>query len=49
MALVGALSVMLLHDSFVASPRLAEPLGPDRVVVGDEVRLAQGPGAVRRR
>ncbi len=43
MALVGALSVMLLHDRFVASPRLAEPLVPDRVVVGDEVRLPKAP------
>jgi hypothetical protein len=37
MALVGTLSVMLLHDRFVASPRLAEPLVPDRIVVGDRV------------
>ena len=43
MALVGALSVLLLHDRFVASPRLAEPLTPDRVVVGDEVRLPKAP------
>ena len=43
MALVGALSVMLLHDRFVASPRLAEPLVPDSVVVGDEVRLPKAP------
>ena len=42
MALVGALSLMLLHDRFVASPRLAEPLVPDRVVVGDEVQRSQG-------
>jgi hypothetical protein len=39
MALVGVLSVMLLHERFVASPRPAEPLVPDRVVVGGEVRL----------
>jgi asparagine synthase (glutamine-hydrolysing) len=39
MALVGVLSVMLLHERFVADPRPAEPLVPDRVVVGDEVRL----------
>ena len=37
MALVGVLSVMLLHDRFVASPRPAEALVPDRVVVGDQV------------
>ena len=44
MALVGVLSVMLLHDRFVASPRPAEALVPDRVVVGDEVR-ASAPAA----
>ena len=43
MALVGALSVMLLHERFVASPHLAEPLIPDRVVIGDEVRIPQAP------
>ncbi|HEU4451382.1 MAG TPA: asparagine synthase (glutamine-hydrolyzing) [Gaiellaceae bacterium] len=42
MALVGVLSTMLLHERFVASPRLAEPLVPDRVVVGTDVRV---PGA----
>ena len=39
MALVGVLSTMLLHDRFVASPQLADPLVPDRVVVGDELRV----------
>ncbi len=43
MALVGVLSVMLLHDRFVVSPRPAEPLVPDRVVVGDELRSARAP------
>ncbi len=43
MALVGALSVMLLHERFVASPRLADPLVPDRVVIGDQVRVPQAP------
>jgi len=43
MALVGVLSTMLLHDRFVASPRLAEPLVPDRVVVGDELRSRPAP------
>jgi hypothetical protein len=38
MALVGILSTMLLHETFVASPRLAEPLAPDRIVVGAEVQ-----------
>jgi asparagine synthase (glutamine-hydrolysing) len=43
MGLVGALSVMLLHDRFVENPRLAEPLVPDRVVIGDRVRVSQAP------
>ena len=38
MALVGVLSVLLLHDRFVARPRLAEPLVPDRVVIGDQCK-----------
>ena len=38
MALVGALSVMLLHDRFVERPRAPQPLVPDRVVVGDRLR-----------
>jgi asparagine synthase (glutamine-hydrolysing) len=37
MALVGVLSVMLLHDRFVAGPQPAEALVPDRVVLGDRV------------
>ncbi len=45
MALVGVLSVMLLHDRFVERPPLAEPLVPDRVVVGGEVRVPQAPAA----
>jgi asparagine synthase (glutamine-hydrolysing) len=43
MALVGVLSTMLLHDRFVEHPRLAEPLVPDRVVVGDLVRSPPAP------
>jgi asparagine synthase (glutamine-hydrolysing) len=43
MALVGVLSVMLLHDRFVARPRPAQPLVPDRVVVGDELRSTRAP------
>jgi asparagine synthase (glutamine-hydrolysing) len=43
MALVGVLSTMLLHDRFVASPELAGPLVPDRVVVGDELRVSHKP------
>jgi asparagine synthase (glutamine-hydrolysing) len=37
MALVGAVSTMLLHDLLVAEPRLAPPARPTRVVVGDRV------------
>jgi asparagine synthase (glutamine-hydrolysing) len=37
MALVGALSVMILHDRFVESPKLAAPLEPARVVIGAKV------------
>jgi asparagine synthase (glutamine-hydrolysing) len=43
MALVGVLSVMLLHDRFVENPRLAEPLVPDRVVVGDRLQRPPAP------
>jgi asparagine synthase (glutamine-hydrolysing) len=38
MALVGALSIMLLHDQLVANPVLAEPLKPARTVIGDVVQ-----------
>jgi asparagine synthase (glutamine-hydrolysing) len=38
MALVGALSIMLLHEQLVASPVLAEPLKPGKTVVGDAVQ-----------
>lgn len=34
MALVGAVSLMLLHDRMVQAPTLARPLEPTRVVVG---------------
>ena len=37
MALVGAVSVMLLHDRLVARPTLAPALEPTRAVVGDRV------------
>jgi asparagine synthase (glutamine-hydrolysing) len=37
MALVGALSVMILHDRFVESPKLAASLEPARVVIGAKV------------
>jgi asparagine synthase (glutamine-hydrolysing) len=42
MGLVGVLSTMLLHERFVASPKLAEPLVPGRAVVGDRVRSPSG-------
>ena len=42
MGLVGTLSVMLLHDRFVARPSLAPTAEATRVVVGDQV---QEPGA----
>lgn len=38
MGLVGALSVMLLHDRLVSNPTLAAPAVATRVVVGDTVR-----------
>lgn len=37
MALVGSLSLMLLHDRMVARPRLAPHAEPTRVVFGDRV------------
>ena len=37
MALVGSLSLMVLHDRLVASPSLAPSGMPTRIVVGDEV------------
>jgi asparagine synthase (glutamine-hydrolysing) len=40
MALVGSLSIMLLHEQFVARPRTAAALEPTKVVVGDVVRAS---------
>lgn len=37
MALVGAASLMLLHERFVATPKRPSPLEPSRVVVDGEV------------
>jgi asparagine synthase (glutamine-hydrolysing) len=37
MGLVGAVTLMLLHERFVAKPQLAAPLEPSRVVVDGEV------------
>jgi asparagine synthase (glutamine-hydrolysing) len=41
MALVGCVSLMLLHEQFIAKPVLARPAQPTRVVVGDQVRTNQ--------
>jgi len=38
MALVGILSTTLLHEQLIAAPRLAAPVVPGRVVVGDTVQ-----------
>jgi asparagine synthase (glutamine-hydrolysing) len=43
MALVGALSTMLLHEAFVASPSLAPPATPVKVVE----RTREPPGPIR--
>jgi asparagine synthase (glutamine-hydrolysing) len=40
MALVGSLSLMLVHDRFVENPRRALPLEPTRVVVGGHVETS---------
>ena len=40
MALVGSLSLMLVHDRFVENPRLARPLEPTRVVVGGHIETS---------
>jgi asparagine synthase (glutamine-hydrolysing) len=40
MALAGSMSLMILHDRLVANPRLASPLEPTRVVVGDKPRTS---------
>ena len=37
MALVGVISVMLLHELMVARPRLAAPVRPTRLVIGSAV------------
>jgi asparagine synthase (glutamine-hydrolysing) len=37
MALVGSLSIMLLHEQFVARPRTAAALEPTKVVAGDVI------------
>ncbi len=46
MGLVGALSVMLLHDRLVARPVLADSAEPTRVVVGASVRTDERGAAV---
>jgi asparagine synthase (glutamine-hydrolysing) len=42
MALVGAVSTMLLHEQLVARPSLAPEAVPTRVVVGDRVERVDG-------
>ena len=37
MALVGSVSLMMLHDRFVSHPTLASPAEPTRSVVGDKL------------
>jgi asparagine synthase (glutamine-hydrolysing) len=37
MAVVGCVSLMLLHEQLIGRPRLAAPVEPTRVVIGDEV------------
>ena len=37
MALVGCVSLMLMHERLVANPSLAAPVQPIRVVLGDQV------------
>ena len=49
MAFVGSLTLMLLHDRFVAAPRLARALEPDRVVVGATVQARPSANVVNAR
>ena len=49
MALVGVLSVMLLHEQMVARPSLASPVQPTRLVVGASVLKAGGSYTEHRR
>ena len=37
MALVGCVSLMLMHERLIAKPSLAAPIEPSRVVFGDQV------------
>jgi asparagine synthase (glutamine-hydrolysing) len=37
MALVGCVSLMLMHDRLIARPSLATPIEPSRLVIGDQV------------
>jgi asparagine synthase (glutamine-hydrolysing) len=37
MALVGCVSVMLMHEQLIAKPSLAAPIEPSRLVIGDQV------------
>jgi asparagine synthase (glutamine-hydrolysing) len=42
MALVGVISIQLLHEQFVRAPQLAPSRSPNRIVVGDRVELPAG-------
>jgi hypothetical protein len=46
MGLVGAISLMLLHERFVSSSQDALPLEPSRLVVDGEVVTADAAEAV---
>jgi hypothetical protein len=46
MGLVGAVTLMLLHDRFVATPDRAVPLKPSRVVMDGVVLATQAPAAI---
>jgi asparagine synthase (glutamine-hydrolysing) len=41
MALMAALTLMLLYERFVAAPRLAPALVPDRFVLGDKLQVSR--------
>ena len=46
MGLVGAVTLMLLHERFVSKPRHAAPLEPSRVVVDGQVVQAEAHAAI---
>jgi asparagine synthase (glutamine-hydrolysing) len=46
MGLVGAVTLMLLHQRFVSNPQTAEPLEPSRLVMDGEVVPLEAPSVV---